>query len=307
MAILRSIRSSLRAGLSRTREALAGGLGALLRGRPLDEETIARIRELLLKADVGPAATERLAGGLAEAARGGRLSRGEDAIEFLRRELIAMWPAEDRGLARAASGPTVILVVGVNGSGKTTTAAKLAHRVRAQGRSVLLAACDTFRAGAVRQLEVWGERLGIDVVKGQQGGDPAAVAFDAATAATARGIDTLIVDTAGRLQTQDPLMRQLGKVRDVLGRRIAGAPHEVLLVLDATTGQNALSQVSEFGAVAGVTGLVVTKLDGTAKGGVVIAARQAAAAPVKLIGVGERPEDLEDFDPGSFVDAILTG
>jgi fused signal recognition particle receptor len=177
--------------------------------------------------------------------------------------------------------------------------------LRKQGRSVLLAACDTFRAGAVRQLEIWGERLGVEVVKGQQGGDPASVAFDACKAALSRGVDVLIIDTAGRLHTQDPLMRQLTKIRTVVNKQIPGAPHETLLVLDATSGQNALRQAEEFSKAADVTGIMLAKLDGTAKGGIIIAIRSATNIPVKFVGLGERPEDIEPFDPESFVEAIF--
>jgi fused signal recognition particle receptor len=197
------------------------------------------------------------------------------------------------------------MVAGVNGVGKTTSVAKLAHSLKASGRSVLLAACDTYRAGAVRQLEVWAERLGVPLVKGQQGGDPAAVAFDACEAAKSRGVDTLVLDTAGRMHTDESLMRQLGKVRDVVSRQVPGAPHEVLLVLDATTGQNAVRQAERFNEAIDVTGVFLTKLDGTARGGVVVAVHEAIGAPVKFIGVGETVEDVEPFDPARFIDALF--
>ncbi len=196
-------------------------------------------------------------------------------------------------------------MTGVNGAGKTTSIAKIAGSLRSQGRSVLLAACDTFRAGAVRQLEIWSERLGVELVKGQQGGDPAAVAYDACEAALRRSADVLVIDTAGRLHTQDPLMRQLTKIRDVVARKIPGAPHETLLVLDATIGQNAVRQAQEFQRAIGVTGIFLAKLDGTARGGVVIAIREATGIPVKFIGVGETPEDVEAFDPDQFVEALF--
>jgi fused signal recognition particle receptor len=218
-----------------------------------------------------------------------------------------MWPNADRTLhlAPRGEGPTVILVTGVNGAGKTTSIAKLCRHFRDQNQTVLLGACDTFRAGAVAQLEVWATRLGVQVVKGQQGGDPAAVAFDACAAAKSRGVDILILDTAGRLQTQDPLMRQLGKIRNVAAKQIPGAPHEVLLVLDATAGQNALRQAEEFSKHAGVSGIFLTKLDGTAKGGIVVAIREVTDIPVKFIGTGERPEDAAPFDPDAFVEAMF--
>jgi fused signal recognition particle receptor len=201
--------------------------------------------------------------------------------------------------------PTVILVAGVNGSGKTTSVAKIAKSLRDEGRSVLLAAADTFRAGAVAQLATWAARLGVEIVKGAPGADPASVAFDAAAAARARGCDVLLIDTAGRLQTQEPLMRQLTKIRDVVARKIEGAPHEVLLVLDATTGQNAIRQAEEFKKAIDVTGIFLAKLDGTARGGVVLAIREALGIPVKLVGVGETPDDVEPFDPDAFIEAMF--
>jgi fused signal recognition particle receptor len=201
----------------------------------------------------------------------------------------------------------VVLVVGVNGVGKTTSVAKIAKSLKDEGRSVLLAAADTFRAGAVAQLTEWSNRLGIDIVKGKAGADPAAVAYDAADAALARGSDVLLVDTAGRLHTQDNLMRELTKIRNVLAKKIPGAPHEVLLVLDATSGQNAVQQARLFAAAAGVTGIFLAKLDGTARGGIVVAIREELDVPVKLVGVGERPEDVQPFDPEAFVEAMFAG
>lgn len=308
MGFFRSIVSTLKKGLEKTRAVLATGLRDLLRGKALDDALIREIESRLLRADVGVATTRRLIEGIQADYKAGKMTRGDDALDYLKREMSAMWPVQNRQLRWAASGPTVILVTGVNGAGKTTSIAKLCAMLRRQGKSVALAACDTFRAGAVRQLEIWGERLGVDVIKGQQGGDPAAVAFDAASAALARGADVLIVDTAGRLQTQDPLMRQLTKIRSVIARRIPGAPHETLLVLDATAGQNALRQAQEFSkALAspeqprGLTGIVLAKLDGTAKGGIVVAIKDATDIPVKFIGTGETPDDLEPFDPEAFI------
>jgi fused signal recognition particle receptor len=309
MGFFKSVVSTLKKGLGKTREVLTMDLRDLLRGRALDESLIGEVESRLLRADVGLKTTTRLIEGIQSDYRAGKMTRGDDVLEYLKREMSRMWPAEERGLRFATSGPTVILVTGVNGAGKTTSIAKLCALLRSQGKSVLLAACDTFRAGAVRQLEIWGERLGVEVVKGQQGGDPAAVAFDAASAAVARGVDVLVVDTAGRLHTQDPLMRQLAKIRAVIGKRIPGAPHEVLLVLDATAGQNALRQAEEFGKAlgsdgadgAGITGIFLSKLDGTAKGGIVVAIKDATSIPVKFIGTGETPEDIEAFDPEVFV------
>jgi fused signal recognition particle receptor len=216
-----------------------------------------------------------------------------------------MLPERECTETLAPSGPTVILVVGVNGSGKTTTSAKLARRHQAAGRKVILAAADTFRAAAVEQLSIWAGRLGVDIVRGAEGADPAAVAFDAAEAAVARKADVLIVDTAGRLHTKENLMRELDKIRRVVGRKIPGAPHETLLVLDATTGQNAISQARLFTEGVGVTGLVLAKLDGTAKGGVVLGIWNEVRVPVKFVGLGESAEDLAPFNAGEFTDAIF--
>lgn len=308
MGLLKSILGKVKQGVERTREAVFGGIRSMLLGRRLDEALIKELESRLIGADVGVRTTQRLITGIREAHRAGRMTTGEDVLAYLKRELKAMWPPEDRRLhfaPKEAGTPTVILVTGVNGAGKTTSIAKLAKALRDEGKSVLLGACDTFRAGAVRQLEIWAERLGVEVVKGQQGGDPAAVAFDACEAAVKRGVDVLVLDTAGRLHTQDNLMRQLTKIRDVASRRIPGAPHEVLLVLDATTGQNAVRQAEEFARAVKVTGIFLAKLDGTARGGVVIAIRDATSIPVKFIGVGETPQDVEPFDPEQFVEAIF--
>jgi len=314
MAFFKSVASKfgkVAKGLTRTRQAFVGGLRSILAGRTLDEDLIDEIEARLLQSDVGVKTTMRLVDSIRDDYKAGRLTRGEDVLEHLKAQLKAMWPQRDRSLHFAQPGedgetpPTVILVAGINGSGKTTSVAKLAAAMRAEGRSVLLGACDTFRAGAVRQLEIWSERLGVELVKGQQGGDPAAVAFDACDAALSRGVDVLILDTAGRLHTQDPLMRQLTKIRDVAARKIPGAPHEVLLVLDATSGQNALRQAEEFTRAIDVTGLFLAKLDGTAKGGAVIGIRDSTDIPVKFVGVGETPEDVEPFDPERFIDALF--
>lgn len=305
MGLFRSIADKVKKGLTRTRETFSTGLRTLLHGRTLDDQLIAELERTLISADVGVKATRRLVDSVKAEYKAGRLSKGEDVLSHLKAQLKAMWPPEQRELRFAETRPTVILVTGVNGVGKTTSIAKLCKTLRDNNRTVLLGACDTFRAGAVRQLEIWAERLGVDVVKGQQGGDPAAVAFDAAAAAKARGVDVLILDTAGRLHTQDPLMRQLEKLRKVVGKQIEGAPHETLLVLDATSGQNAMRQAEEFGKAAGVTGIFLSKLDGTAKGGIVIAIKDATDVPVKLIGVGETPDDVQPFDPDAFIEAMF--
>jgi fused signal recognition particle receptor len=307
MAFFKSVLGKIKEGLTRTREVFAGAIRSMLIGRVLTDEVITELETALLQADVGVAGTKTLIDGIREGYKAGKMSRGEDVLDYMKRELKALWPPEDRRLreASAGSGPTVILVTGINGAGKTTSIAKLCSTLRKDNKKVLLAACDTFRAGAVRQLEIWGERLGVDIVKGQQGGDPAAVAFDACKAALARNVDYLIIDTAGRLQTQDPLMRQLTKIRSVIARQIPGAPHETLLVLDATSGQNALRQAEEFAKAADVTGIFLAKLDGTAKGGIVVAIRHATNIPVKFIGVGETPDDVQPFDPEQFVEAMF--
>lgn len=317
MAFFSTLTSKLKKGLEKTRAVLSMDVMDLLRGRRLDEALIEQVRERLIQADVGLKTTTRLIDVIRADFKAGKLTRGDEVLDYLKRELTAMWPPEDRTLHFAPAGtPTVILVTGVNGAGKTTSIAKLCQNLRSQGKKVLLGACDTFRAGAVRQLEIWAERLGVDVVKGQQGGDPAAVAFDAVNAGISRGVDVIILDTAGRLQTQDPLMRQLAKIRSVVAKRLPGAPHETLLVLDATAGQNALRQAEEFskalagsgggaGEGPGLSGIFLAKLDGTAKGGIVVAIKDAISVPVKFVGVGETPDDIEPFDPAAFVEALF--
>jgi fused signal recognition particle receptor len=308
VGFFKSIVSKLKQGLEKTRDALVSTVRSLLLGQKLDENLLNLLEARLIQADVGVKTTDRLMTQLRADFRAGKIDKGDQVLDFLKAELRAMWPAQDRELKFAPDGqkPTVILVTGVNGVGKTTSIAKLAGALQKQNKNVLLGACDTFRAGAVRQLEVWAHRVGIDVIKGQQGGDPAAVAFDACAAAKARGADVLILDTAGRLHTQDPLMRQLAKLVSVVNRQVPGAPHEVLLVLDATSGQNALRQAEEFSKTAGVTGIFLSKLDGTAKGGIVIAIKDVTNIPVKFIGVGETPDDIQPFDPASFVDALFS-
>jgi len=305
MAIFRKALGTLKRGLSKTRETFVASLRSMLSGKQLNDELIKEIEKRLIQSDVGVAATKILIDGINADYKAGTLTKGEDVIEYLKTELKAMWPAQDRTLNLSDTKPTVILMTGVNGVGKTTSISKLCKQLTSEGNTVLLGACDTFRAGAVRQLEIWGERLGVEVVKGQQGGDPAAVAFDACSAAKSRDVDILIIDTAGRLQTQTGLMDQLSKIRRVIDKQIPGAPHETLLVLDATSGQNALRQAEEFNAAAGVTGIFLTKLDGTARGGIVVAIKEATDIPVKFIGVGETPDDVEPFDPERFVEAMF--
>lgn len=306
MAFFRNAIEKLKSGLAKTRSLFIGGLRAVLpAGRKIDDELLNNLEEQLIRADIGVKTTLRIIDDLKLAYKEKRIATSDDVLVALKQEMKLYWPQQDRSLKFAASGPTVILVAGVNGVGKTTSIAKLAQYLLDQGKSVLLAACDTFRAAAVEQLSIWAERTGTQIVKHQQGADPAAVAFDACEAAIARKVDVMLVDTAGRLQTKEHLMRELGKIRRVISSKIEGAPQEVLLVLDATTGQNAISQAKTFDEATGVTGLFLTKLDGTAKGGIVVAIRNEINLPVKFIGVGEKVEDIEPFDPEQFVEAMF--
>ncbi len=291
--------------LARTRDALIGRVEELVRRRvALDPEFFDELEAVLIQADVGVKTASKLLASLRARAAGERLRGEADVMAVLRDELVrALGPRE--GVRRVRDGTCVIMVVGVNGTGKTTTAAKLAHKFRSEGARVVLGAADTFRAAAIEQLEVWARRAGAELVRHKEGSDPAAVTYDACAAAKARGADYVVLDTAGRLHTKANLMEELKKVRRVAGREIEGAPHEVLLVLDANSGQNALAQAETFRDAVGVTGIVLTKLDGTAKGGVVLAVREHLGIPVKLIGVGEGIEDLRDFDPVEFVDALF--
>ena len=286
----------LRESLSKSRRALVAEIGASF--DPGDEEAWERLEEALIRADVGVPATAELVRRLE--ARGGLT----DLSEALADE-VALLFGEPPTLASAPEAPTVVLVVGVNGTGKTTTIGKLARKLSEHGRSVLVGAADTFRAAAEEQLEIWAERAGADFVGGSRGADPAAVAFDAIEAGRARGKDVVLVDTAGRLHTQGNLMEELAKVRRVIAGRIDGAPHETLLVVDATTGQNGLQQARLFAEAAGVTGVALTKLDGSAKGGVAIAIAHELALPVKLIGVGEGVDDLRPFDASDYAHALI--
>jgi fused signal recognition particle receptor len=273
-------------------------------GRKVDQDFLDDLESSLIQADVGVKATDRILGRVREAYADRAVD--EDLLGFVKSELKALLHDPRPGtLVKAPGKPTVILVAGVNGSGKTTSIAKLAQRLKDEGNSILLGACDTFRAAAADQLGIWAARAGADLVRGAAGADPASVAHDACDRALARGVDTLIVDTAGRLHTQQHLMRELEKVKAVISRKIPGAPHEVLLVLDATNGQNAIRQAEVFTKSIGCTGIVLTKLDGTAKGGVVVAVRQALDLPIKFVGVGEAIDDLQPFDPEAFVESLF--
>ena len=276
---------------------LAGGM---------DHESLETLEERLLAADFGVPATLRLVDRVEDAARKGKV-RGPQGLRDALREEVGriLAPARDAVLAAADAPPTVYLIVGVNGVGKTTSVAKLAHYLRSEGRSVMVAAADTYRAGAVEQLAVWAERVGAEFVRGQQGGDPAAVAFDAIDAAQARGTDVLLIDTAGRLHTNRGLMEELHKVDRVVRKRLPGAPQETLLVLDATVGQNAVRQLAAFREVVDVSGIILAKLDSSARGGIVVPLQEEFGVPVKLVGVGEGLGDLETFDPDAFVDGVF--
>ena len=292
-------------GLRKTRQKLGKGLARLLgRGRALDDALIEQIEELLYTADLGPTGTDLVAE-LKLAYRKKQVTTTDEVLPWLRTRLLAELEGCEGVLARATSGPTVLLVVGVNGSGKTTSIAKLAAKLTRDGHSVMLGAGDTFRAAAVEQLTLWAERLEIPIIKQGPGAKPDAVAYDAVSAAIARNVDYLILDTAGRLHTQGHLMQELEKVVRVVRKLLPDAPHETLQVLDGTTGQNAIKQASEFAKTAPVTGLLLAKMDGTAKGGAVFGIRRALRTPVKFLGVGEGVDDLEAFAAEAFVDAIL--
>ena len=275
-------------------------------GRQIDDEFLNELEEKFLQADMGVNNVERIVGEIRSRWRLGRIKNAQDAEGVVREQMLANWPPADRELHFAPSGPTVILIAGINGAGKTTSIAKLAWLLKTQmNKKVMVCASDTFRAAAVDQLTIWAQRLGVEIVKHKMGSDPGAVAYDACEAAKSRGIDALIVDTAGRLHTQENLMRELTKIRDVVARRIEGAPHESLLVLDATTGQNGINQAKHFANAIGLTGIILAKLDGTAKGGVVMSIKEQLNIPVKFIGLGETPQDIETFDPKRFVDALF--
>jgi fused signal recognition particle receptor len=305
MAFFKKALGKFTRGLQRTRAKLVNSLRSLLTGRALDAETLDKLESMLIQADMGVATAVRIRADIEAAARAGTIAGGDQVLEFLKADLKKYWPADDRLVHLADQPPTVIMVAGINGCGKTTSVAKLAWLYQSQGRKVCLAAADTFRAAAVEQLSIWADRIGCDIVKGS-GKDPASVVYDACDAAKARGHDVLLVDTAGRLHTQDNLMRELTKIRDVVARKIPGAPHEVLLVLDATTGQNAISQAKAFTEAINVTGIFLAKLDGTAKGGIVVAIRNEVNLPVKFVGLGETFEDVEPFDPETFVEALFS-
>lgn len=292
----------LKNGLLKTRNAMFGGIGNIFK-RGIDEDTFEELEELLICADVGYESTEMILDALRERIKEEKIKEPEDATRVLKEILVEMI-GENTPL-NLETTPSVILVIGVNGVGKTTSIGKIAAQYKAQGKKVLLAAADTFRAGAIDQLQVWADRAGVELIKQSEGSDPAAVVFDAAAAAKKRGSDILIVDTAGRLHNKKNLMAELAKINRVLDRELPGCSRENLLVLDSTTGQNAVNQAKEFSQTADLTGLILTKLDGTAKGGIVFSIRNVLGIPVKFIGVGEKIDDLQPFEAKDFVDALF--
>jgi len=298
--------AKLKAGLAKTRSKIASGLAAILTvGRKIDADTLDELEDLLVSSDIGIRTTMAIIEDLSARYKDREIKSSEEIIEVLKEDLKGLLESKPSALVAAPCPPTVIMVAGVNGTGKTTSIAKLSKMLKDQGSKVLLSASDTFRAAAVEQLDIWSDRVGVDIVKHGRGSDPAAVAFDACDAAVARGADYLIIDTAGRLHTNKNLMEELAKIRRVIAKKIPGAPHEVLLVLDATTGQNAVSQAQTFSQYVDTTGLFLAKLDGTAKGGIVITIVREIEIPVKFIGVGEQMDDIELFDASRFIDALF--
>ncbi len=297
--------AKFKAGLQKTHSKLAHEIKRIITRSPkLEAEALEELEAALIAGDLGMEVTTQIVDAVRKAyeTQGGA---GLDVFAIAQREVAGSLASNQADLRRASAGPTVVSIVGVNGTGKTTTAAKLAHLVQARGQTTLLAACDTFRAAAIEQIKLWGQRLKVEVVAGAYGADAAAVAHDAVAAAQARKADYLFVDTAGRLHTKHNLMQELQKLHRVMGKQTPGAPHEVLLVLDATTGMNALNQAREFHKAVSLTGLVVTKLDGTSKGGMVVAIQKELGLPIKFIGLGEHADDLQPFDPKQFAEALF--
>ena len=296
----------LREGLKRSQEYLSTGLAAVLEpDRPIDESLYEELEELLIAADLGAAIAADFSNRAREEVMFGTVTRADQLRPLFRRFLLDTLTPAAQALNVDDARPAIVLMLGVNGSGKTTTSAKLAAAVKGSGKQVLLAAADTFRAAAIEQLQTWGDRIGVEVIRQAAGSDPAAVVFDAVKAALARSVDVLVIDTAGRLHTKTNLMDELGKLKRVIERQCPGAPHESLMVLDAPTGQNGFAQAQMFHEAIGLTGVCLTKLDGTAKGGIVVRIVRELKLPIKLIGVGERIEDLQPFDAAKFVDALV--
>jgi fused signal recognition particle receptor len=296
----------LKSGLAKTRSSLAGGFENIVHGKAkVGPELLEQLEENLLLADVGVRATSFILDDLKREVSENRIRENKEVLDQLKQRMVHVLSQNQKPLAFSEHQPFVILVVGVNGSGKTTTIGKLARHWKQEGKKVLLAAGDTFRAAAIEQLQVWAERSDIPCISQKSGTDPSAVAYDAVQAGVARGMDLIIIDTAGRLQTNTNLMEELKKIKRVIGKMLPGAPHETLLVLDATIGQNSISQARLFNDALEVDGLVMTKLDGTAKGGVLFNITADLKLPIRFVGVGEKPEDLQEFDPKSFVEALI--
>ncbi|RKX19189.1 MAG: signal recognition particle-docking protein FtsY [Candidatus Zixiibacteriota bacterium] len=296
----------LKKSLAKTRDTIFGQIGSLIKGRKLDDDLIDDIEEILLKADVGVSATEKILDNLREKASENKISDSEEILNLLKDKISKILVTNRRkAITENSVKPIVWLIAGVNGTGKTTTVGKLAHYFKGQGKKVMIAACDTFRAAAVEQLAIWAERSGVDFIKAQTRADPASIAYDASAAAKSRGIDILLIDTAGRLHTKANLMKELEKIRRVTEKVIPAEQIFSRLVIDGTTGQNAISQVKIFIEAIGCDSLIITKLDGTAKGGVMIAIAEELSVPVDFIGIGERIEDLEPFDANSYIEALF--
>jgi len=296
----------LKKSLAKTRDTIFGQIGSLIKGRKLDDDLIDDIEEILLKADVGVSATEKILDNLREKASENKISDSEEILNLLKDKISKILVTNRRkAITENSVKPIVWLIAGVNGTGKTTTVGKLAHYFKGQGKKVMIAACDTFRAAAVEQLAIWADRSGVDFIKAQTRADPASIAYDASAAAKSRGIDILLIDTAGRLHTKANLMKELEKIRRVTEKVIPAEQIFSRLVIDGTTGQNAISQVKIFIEAIGCDSLIITKLDGTAKGGVMIAIAEELSVPVDFIGIGERIEDLEPFDANSYIEALF--
>lgn len=301
-----SLLEKLKAGIEKTRTGFVERIEDVVAGKKeIDADLLEELESALITADIGVRTTQEILENIRQRADRKLLGDAREIKGLIRQHLIGVLEASERPVPRVMEPPAVVLVVGVNGSGKTTSIGKLAHRYKAEGRSVLMCAADTFRAAAIEQLEVWGERTSTTVIRQQAGSDPSAVLFDALSAAQSRKVDYVIVDTAGRLHTKDNLMAELAKMKRTAVKVIPSAPHEVLLVLDATTGQNGLEQARKFTETSGVTGIILTKLDGTAKGGIVIAIARELNLPIRYIGVGEKVDDLLPFDPEQFVNSLF--
>lgn len=298
----------LKQGLSKTKKSLLGRITEVVGlSQKIDQELLEQLEEILLKGDIGVEGTDKIIGDLKRKVKEGRIEEPNKIIDAIKEEIriILEGTAFSSKTLNRDANPLVIMIVGINGAGKTTSIAKLAKKYSDEGKKVLVAACDTFRAAALEQLSIWAQRAGVDIVKSRPNQDPASVAFDAVKAASARKIDVVIVDTAGRLHTKYNLMEELKKIKRVMGKSLESAPQEVLLVLDATTGQNGISQAKMFDQAVGVTGIILAKLDGTAKGGIVVAIASQLEIPVRYIGTGEKIDDLEEFEPVDFVEALF--